>query len=89
MDNKTSNNKDYKKLYEQNIKHHNDLQRERLEDYILNDRLKKDVDLLHNKVDELEAKNYQLKADIDRIIKAIEYYKNNINLNNKGDNNVN
>ena len=43
----------------------------------------------YNRIDELEAKNYQLKADIDRIIKAIEYYKDNINLNNKGDNNVN
>ena len=43
----------------------------------------------YNRIDELESKNYQLKADIDRIIKAIEYYKNNINLNNKGDNNVN
>ena len=43
----------------------------------------------YNRIDELEAKNYQLKADIDRILKAIEYYKNNINLNNKGDNNVN
>ena len=30
---------------------------------------------LNNRIDELEAKNYQLKADIDRIIKAIEYYK--------------
>ena len=43
----------------------------------------------YNRIDELEAKNYQLKADIDRILKAIEYYKDNINLNNKGDNNVN
>ena len=118
-------NKDYKKLYEENMEHYNKLQnklyiiqhRERLEDYILNDRLKKDVDLLHNKIDDLEdkieslaklgynevtndppntykslalqisdlsnkiddleAKNYQLKADLDRII-------NNINLNDKG-----
>ena len=118
-------NKDYKKLYEENMEHYNKLQnklyiiqhRERLEDYILNDRLKKDVDLLHNKIDDLEdkieslaklgynevtndppntykslalqisdlsnkiddleAKNYQLKADMDRII-------NNINLNDKG-----
>jgi len=30
---------------------------------------------LNNRIDELESKNYQLKADIDRIIKAIEYYK--------------
>ena len=29
----------------------------------------------YNRIDELEAKNYQLKADIDRILKAIEYYK--------------
>ena len=118
-------NKDYKKLYEEKMEHYNKLQnklyiiqhRERLEDYILNDRLKKDVDLLHNKIDDLEdkieslaklgynevtndppntykslalqisdlsnkiddleAKNYQLKADLDRII-------NNINLNDKG-----
>jgi len=77
-------NKDYKKLYEQNIKHHNDLQKERLEDYMLNDRLKKDVDLLHNKVDELEEKNYQLKADLDRIIislKELHEYEYYINLN--------
>jgi len=30
---------------------------------------------LNDRCDELEAKNYQLKSDIDRIIKAIEYYK--------------
>ena len=30
---------------------------------------------LNDRCDELEAKNYQLKCDIDRILKAIEYYK--------------
>jgi peptidoglycan hydrolase CwlO-like protein len=35
----------------------------------------KKVNELNNRCDELEAKNYQLKSDIDRIIKAIEYYK--------------
>lgn len=33
------------------------------------------VNELNDRIDELEAKNYQLKCDIDRIIKAIEYYK--------------
>lgn len=66
----------YKELYEQNIKHHNDLQKERLEDYILNDRLKKDVDLLHNKINEMESKISKLyeylQSDIDRMIKLNE-----------------
>ena len=39
----------------------------------LNDKYNK----LNDRCDDLEAKNYQLKADLDRII-------NNINLNNKG-----
>ena len=33
------------------------------------------VNELNDRIDELEAKNYQLKCDIDRIIKAVEYYK--------------
>ena len=63
--------KNYKKLYEQNQEHYNDLQKQRLEDYILNDRLKKDVDLLfstiEHQVNKLNDRINNYEHDINEI----------------------
>ena len=41
----------------------------------MNNKTLKQINELNERCDYLEIKNYQLKCDIDRIIKAIEYYK--------------
>ena len=64
--------KDYKELYEENIEHYNGLQKERLESYMLIDRLKKDIDLLFDDVEGLNAKNCELRRELDGVYKVLE-----------------
>ena len=72
-------NNDYKKLYEQNQEHYNDLQKQRLEDYMLNDRLKKDVDLLFSTI---EHQVNKLNDKIESLNDRIDNYEHDINLPN-------
>ena len=77
--------KNYKKLYEQNQEHYNDLQKQRLEDYILNDRLKKDVDLLFSTIEHQVNKlndrinNYEHDINLPNIINDLHKKNNKLN----------